>query len=722
MACRRRDQGTNRRRWWSPICRTAAAVVLALAALAAPAGASTLTKAAGTIVYNAGGGETNRLTVSRLGTDYVFAESGGVTIEEDCENGASAASVRCGAAGVTAIQIFLQDQMPGQIDVLTIDNSVAAAGQVSIVAEGGTGDDTLIGGNGPESLCGGPGDDTIDGGGGDDRLDFPCTDPQEDQTPGADTLHGGAGNDQLNGGRAGLPLDGDKLFGDGGTDTAYYDQRSAPLTITLDDVANDGETGEGDNVHSDVENLIGGSGRDTLVGSGAANALDGRDGDDIIVGASGDDVVTGGNGNDTLSGSNGNDTVIGADGEDFLDGGADDDTLSGGGAGDTLLGGGGRDIMAGGPGSDTLSGGDGDDVLDGAEVGLVGADGDDKLSGDAGADVLRGGPGDDRLDGGTEADQLNGEDGHDTLTYESRASPVTVTFDGLANDGEAGEHDNVASDIEVVVGGTLWDTLIGDGRANTFEGGRDEDFLDGKAGVDTLDAGVGSDLVWARDGTHDKVDCGGGGDLAVYDRGDEVRNCRWRDETGRRNPVPGQSARVSGSTFAFRLPVGHHDFLLHGSLKFPMGSTIRAGRRSVHVSTAIASKDARQNVTVSGDGFKVTQRTRRSTPVYRFADHPQGCSRARGAPRASADAQAPRIVMQIDKRRRSRGRRARQRQAVVLTNYSAGGALGTKWITEERCSGTLTRVISGVVQVTDFTRHRTVMVRAGHSYLAPSKR
>jgi hypothetical protein len=43
---------------------------------------------------------------------------------------------------------------------------------------------------------------------------------------------------------------------------------------------------------------------------------------------------------------------------------------------------------------------------------------------------------------------------------------------------------------------------------------------------------------------------------------------------------------------------------------------------------------------------------------------------------------------------------------------------GTSWFTEDRCDGTLTRVSSGSVSVRDLRRHRTVLVRAGQSYLA----
>jgi hypothetical protein len=46
---------------------------------------------------------------------------------------------------------------------------------------------------------------------------------------------------------------------------------------------------------------------------------------------------------------------------------------------------------------------------------------------------------------------------------------------------------------------------------------------------------------------------------------------------------------------------------------------------------------------------------------------------------------------------------------------------GTSWYTEDRCDGTLTRVSQGSVSVRDLVNDRTVIVRAGHSYLAPDK-
>jgi hypothetical protein len=43
---------------------------------------------------------------------------------------------------------------------------------------------------------------------------------------------------------------------------------------------------------------------------------------------------------------------------------------------------------------------------------------------------------------------------------------------------------------------------------------------------------------------------------------------------------------------------------------------------------------------------------------------------------------------------------------------------GTIWLTEDTCAGTRVTVRRGLVAVSDFARHRTVMVPKHHSYLA----
>ena len=47
---------------------------------------------------------------------------------------------------------------------------------------------------------------------------------------------------------------------------------------------------------------------------------------------------------------------------------------------------------------------------------------------------------------------------------------------------------------------------------------------------------------------------------------------------------------------------------------------------------------------------------------------------------------------------------------------------GTQWVTTDRCDGTLTSVSKGSVSVRDLHAKRSVLVRAGHSYLACGRR
>jgi hypothetical protein len=50
-------------------------------------------------------------------------------------------------------------------------------------------------------------------------------------------------------------------------------------------------------------------------------------------------------------------------------------------------------------------------------------------------------------------------------------------------------------------------------------------------------------------------------------------------------------------------------------------------------------------------------------------------------------------------------------------NYASGAVLGTRWLTEDLCGGTLIRVLTDRVVVTNLLNHRHITVKAGHSYL-----
>ena len=53
--------------------------------------------------------------------------------------------------------------------------------------------------------------------------------------------------------------------------------------------------------------------------------------------------------------------------------------------------------------------------------------------------------------------------------------------------------------------------------------------------------------------------------------------------------------------------------------------------------------------------------------------------------------------------------------------YAAATVRGTIWTVADRCDGTLTHAIKDTVTVNDFVRHKTIILRPGHSYLALAK-
>ncbi len=54
----------------------------------------------------------------------------------------------------------------------------------------------------------------------------------------------------------------------------------------------------------------------------------------------------------------------------------------------------------------------------------------------------------------------------------------------------------------------------------------------------------------------------------------------------------------------------------------------------------------------------------------------------------------------------------------TVGNVSSATVSGTSWVTQDTCAGTLTKVLVGAVAVKDFTTGKTIIVKAGHSYLA----
>ena len=53
--------------------------------------------------------------------------------------------------------------------------------------------------------------------------------------------------------------------------------------------------------------------------------------------------------------------------------------------------------------------------------------------------------------------------------------------------------------------------------------------------------------------------------------------------------------------------------------------------------------------------------------------------------------------------------------------HSAATVVGTKWLVEDRCTSTLTKVARGRVEVRDFVKKKTVIVKKGKRYIARAR-
>ena len=190
-----------------------------------------------------------------------------------------------------------------------------------------------------------------------------------------------------------------------------------------------------------------------------------------------------------------------------VSGGADGDEFDGGGAADTLRGGPGNDKIRGDGGIDTIVGEDGDDTITGGAGNddLTGGPGADLLTGGLDNDVVRGGDGDDDLDYSPEyavdgKDVYEGGLGSDSFGYFGRTISVVITLDGEANDGQAGENDNIDDDIEAVDGSDVADFLTGSPGADGLAGRGGDDTISGLGGNDLIYGDSGNDTIDGEDG------------------------------------------------------------------------------------------------------------------------------------------------------------------------------------------------------------------------------
>ncbi len=202
-------------------------------------------------------------------------------------------------------------------------------------------------------------------------------------------------------------------------------------------------------------------------------------------------------------------------------------------------------------------------------------------------------------------------------------------------------------------------------------------------------------------------------------------------------PVLGQSQDVKPVSGTVFIRTASGQFIpLTGATQIPSGTVIDALHGTLAITTALpggsggahdaaakgkkpSGKAKTQSGTFGGAIFKLTQARTGLTNLSLVESAFQGAPsyatcKAHKAGEASAAAVSSKTLQLLHA--------SAHGKFTTTGRYSAATVRGTIWTIADRCDGTLTHDVTDSVAVTDFVRHKTIVLHAGQSYLAPIRR
>jgi len=194
-------------------------------------------------------------------------------------------------------------------------------------------------------------------------------------------------------------------------------------------------------------------------------------------------------------------------------------------------------------------------------------------------------------------------------------------------------------------------------------------------------------------------------------------------------PVLGQSVvtAVDAGTVLVRLPGTNKFVPLSTTQPLPVGSELDTTKGKVKVTSAADQTGGIQTADFYQGRFVVNYVTDPTNPknpnvtILRLSGPPPVCTAKKKSKRLLA-AKPPtkkKGKKQVTERHLwGNGTGAFRTQG----KDAAATVRGTQWLTRDDCTGTLVRVVKGVVDVNDLVLHKHVLVTAGHSYLAKKKK
>jgi hypothetical protein len=174
-------------------------------------------------------------------------------------------------------------------------------------------------------------------------------------------------------------------------------------------------------------------------------------------------------------------------------------------------------------------------------------------------------------------------------------------------------------------------------------------------------------------------------------------------------PVAGEivNAEPARGTVRIKLPNRRRFRVLREGDQLPVGTVVDTLNGRVTLFAAANKKGGTSESDFYDGIFKLSQ-TKGSKPitVLKLVEKLTGCKSKKQANVAAKKKKKRRLWGNGSGRFRTRGK------------HSAATVVGTKWLVQDRCKSTLTRVVRGRVRVRDFVKDKNVIVRAGKKYVA----
>jgi hypothetical protein len=140
--------------------------------------------------------------------------------------------------------------------------------------------------------------------------------------------------------------------------------------------------------------------------------------------------------------------------------------------------------------------------------------------------------------------------------------------------------------------------------------------------------------------------------------------------------------------------------------QLPVGTTVDALKGRVTIVAASDDGGGTDTAVFYGGIFKIGQTKGKKPTTILSLTEKLSCPKAGAASIAAKRKKKRRLWGDGEGKFRTKGK------------HSAATVVGTKWLVEDRCTSTLTRVVRGRVSVRDFAKMKTVIVRAGKKYTA----